>query len=367
MLQIHNFFLTYTFDLISIPSSSYAKQHTSITTGLTFSLLATEQSHLNGSPLISTKQTLLANITSQISCANSTCFANETCLLRPNLPLGYACPPTPNQSYGIVSALTLITSLPSFTFLEKESALVTQLAVLALIDPERIVISAIPINYNQTQVTIGILPANAYNISTQASSRDACNLLVQQLNSGQLNGSSNLGVVEYLVVLSDETIIYNCNFEWQYSCNVPSVGLTNWMQAVLVIVLIVICLIFVYACCCRNSTLFFVYDKPTRTRTQRDLDGVSEKGKEPDMDGSSKKNEIKHSNSSPASPSGNKSPNSPPSQLPPAQNKKVKKKETKQGTPQSGKREGINTDGQWRNDDEASPRSHNERDNLYVV
>jgi len=280
--------------------------------------------------------------------------------------LGYTCPPTPNQSYGIVSTLTLITSLPSFTFIEKESALVTQLAVLALIDPARIVISAIPINYNQTQVTIGILPANAYNTSTQASSRDACDLLVQQLNSGQLNGSSNLGVVEYPVELSDETIIYNCNFEWQYSCNQPSVGLTTWMQAVLVVVLIVICLIFVYACCCRNSTLFFVYDKPTRARTQRDLDGVSEK-KEPDMDGSSRKSELKRTNSSPASPSGNKTPNSPPSQLSPAQSKKEKKKETKQDTPQSGKREGVNTDGQWRNDDEASPRSHNERDNLYVV
>jgi len=80
------------------------------------------------------------------------------------------------------------------------------------------------------------------------------------------------------------------------------------------------------------------------------------------MDGSSRKSELKRTNSSPASPSGNKTPNSPPSQLSPAQSKKEKKKETKQDTPQSGKREGVNTDGQGRNDDEASPRSHNERD-----
>jgi hypothetical protein len=123
-----------------------------------------------------------------------------------------------------------------------------------------------------------VLPVSPYNLSIQATSREAVQILFESLNNGTLNGSSELGTVTSAVVYGDEAIILNCSYKWQYHCERNISSFKDWMQAVLVMVVVVNVFICTYACCCRNSTLFFVYDKPSRSRTQRELEfGASEK------------------------------------------------------------------------------------------
>jgi len=191
------------------------------------------------------------------------------CLERPIQSPPYICSPQPSQKYGIMASLLFTVTSPSFDFIGKEDGLVSDLSLVAHIDPSRIVVSAIPVGQSATQVIVAVLPPSPFNISIQGSSRVATALLVQQLNTGRLNGSTNLGIVEGEVEFSDETIVLNCSGEWQTQCDAYSEGFVTWMQVVMVVSLVVITLICVYACCCLDSNLFFTYDRPLRPRRSR--------------------------------------------------------------------------------------------------
>jgi len=113
-------------------------------------------------------------------------------------------------------------------------------------------------------IAVQILPPPVNALPGTVSSENATIQLINFLNSPNKTGNYGaLNAIDGEAVPGDQTLVVDCHGNWKTGCTTDhSVGLSLWMQALLVCPPILIALICIYACCCGpNNDLWFTHDK----------------------------------------------------------------------------------------------------------